>query len=232
VKPARKVSPHRQPAVCLYWLHPLLLTEFQHQLPQSDFRLTGFQLEAYSMPDLGKLSCPRASLYVVESHPRRLFTEAIVSAVAGRSPDARVLVIAESFREPNAFPLLRLGVKGLLMYSELPSQLTRAVGVIAAGGFWVPRSLLSAFLDQIRGSPHTRLPSTAGGDLTARERQVLEGLLQNLSNKEIAKKLQISERTAKFHVSNLLAKFGVQRRADLILLSTASGPEKLPAQGV
>jgi len=37
-------------------------------------------------------------------------------------------------------------------------------------------------------------------------------------NKEIAKKLRISERTAKFHVSNLLAKFGVQRRADLILL--------------
>lgn len=195
-------------------------------LPPSDFRLTGFKLDAYSMPDLGKVSCPRASLYAVESHPRRLFTEAIVAAIAERSPSARVLVIAEGFREANSFPLLRLGVKGLLMYSELPSQLPRAVGVIAAGGFWVPRALLSAFLDRIRGNAHPRLPSAASGNLTAREQEVLESLLQNLSNKELAKKLQISERTAKFHVSNLLAKFGVQRRADLILLGSAPGSER------
>jgi DNA-binding NarL/FixJ family response regulator len=226
VRPARRAPPHRRPAVCLYWLHPLLLTEFQHQLPSSDFRLTGFQLDSYGIPDLGKLSCPRASLYALESHPRRLVTEAIVSAVARRSPGARVLVIAEEFHEANAFPLLRLGAKGLLKYSEMPSQLTRAVGVVAAGGFWVPRALLSAFLDKLRGSTHARLPPAVSGDLTQREREVLEGLLQNLQNKEIAKKLQISERTAKFHVSNLLAKFGVQRRADLILLTTASAPER------
>jgi DNA-binding CsgD family transcriptional regulator len=63
-------------------------------------------------------------------------------------------------------------------------------------------------------------------DLTEREREVLESLLQNLSNKEIAKKLTISERTAKFHVANLLAKYGVKRRADLILLGLAPTSER------
>ena len=48
--------------------------------------------------------------------------------------------------------------------------------------------------------------------------EVLAGLLENLANKEVADRLHISERTVKFHVSNLLAKFGVRRRADLILL--------------
>jgi DNA-binding NarL/FixJ family response regulator len=43
--------------------------------------------------------------------------------------------------------------------------------------------------------------------------------MENLSNKEIAVRLNVSERTAKFHVSNLLGKHGVKRRADLILLS-------------
>jgi len=47
----------------------------------------------------------------------------------------------------------------------------------------------------------------------------MDALLENLSNKEIAAKLNMSERTAKFHVSNLLAKYGVRRRADLILLT-------------
>ena len=43
--------------------------------------------------------------------------------------------------------------------------------------------------------------------------------MKNLPNKEIAKNLRISGRTAKFHVSNVMAKYGVKRRADLLLLS-------------
>ena len=55
-------------------------------------------------------------------------------------------------------------------------------------------------------------------NLSQREGETLDALLENLSNKEIASRLHISERTAKFHVSHLLSKFGVRRRADLILL--------------
>ncbi|MBI3669443.1 MAG: hypothetical protein HY237_06670 [Acidobacteria bacterium] len=51
--------------------------------------------------------------------------------------------------------------------------------------------------------------------LTRREQEVLGGVLQNLVNKEIAARLFISERTVKFHVSALLAKFGVRSRRDL-----------------
>jgi len=54
--------------------------------------------------------------------------------------------------------------------------------------------------------------------LTRREDEVLGGVVRSLSNKEIGATLNLSERTVKFHVSNLLAKFGVRRRADLILL--------------
>lgn len=55
-------------------------------------------------------------------------------------------------------------------------------------------------------------------NITVREREVLNALLENLANKEIADRLNISERTVKFHVSSLLEKFSVRRRADLILL--------------
>ena len=58
----------------------------------------------------------------------------------------------------------------------------------------------------------------AAADLSRREQEVLSSLLENMANKEIGNKLNISERTVKFHVSNLLNKFGVRRRADLILL--------------
>ena len=53
--------------------------------------------------------------------------------------------------------------------------------------------------------------------LSLRQDQVLAGITQNLSNKEIANKLHISERTVKFHVSALLQKFDVRSRVDLML---------------
>jgi DNA-binding CsgD family transcriptional regulator len=75
---------------------------------------------------------------------------------------------------------------------------------------------LGAFLDSLLGGANeTRTP----GGLSRREQEVLASLLQNLSNKEIAVRLNISERTVKFHVSNLLSKFSVQRRADLLVQS-------------
>jgi DNA-binding CsgD family transcriptional regulator len=52
--------------------------------------------------------------------------------------------------------------------------------------------------------------------LSRREEEVLGGILQSLANKEIASSLNLSERTVKFHVSALLAKFGVRGRMELV----------------
>jgi DNA-binding NarL/FixJ family response regulator len=83
----------------------------------------------------------------------------------------------------------------------------------------VPRALLSEFVDSILNSTRgRRLKVETATELSRREQEVLDALLENLANKEIASRFNISERTVKFHVSNLLSKFGVRRRADLILL--------------
>jgi len=52
--------------------------------------------------------------------------------------------------------------------------------------------------------------------LSRREKEVLNGVLENLANKEIASRLSISERTVKFHVSSLFVKFKVRSRIELI----------------
>src|SRR5260370_35759993 len=83
-------------------------------------------------------------------------------------------------------------------------------------GFRAPFSPVLSI--QSWGSHSRRLKADSSADLSRREQEVLNSLLENLANKEIGNKLNISERTVKFHVSNLLSKFGVRRRADLILL--------------
>jgi DNA-binding NarL/FixJ family response regulator len=160
---------------------------------------------------------PRASVFLIEAQPNRPLTH-VVSAIRSRYPKGRVLAIAEKFNEANAFPLLQLSTKGFLRYSEVANSLERAVRAVVGGGFWVPRSLLSRFVDStVEGSRRPKF--AAGVHLSRREREVVALLLENRSNKEIAGALNMSERTAKFHVSNLLSKYGVKRRADLILLS-------------
>lgn len=52
--------------------------------------------------------------------------------------------------------------------------------------------------------------------LTRQERQTLKGLMEGLTNKEIASNMHLSERTVKFHVSQLLRKLGVRSRVDIV----------------
>ena len=143
----------------------------------------------------------------------------LISNILEANPAARLIVVGEKLTEASSYSLLRMGVKGLLTYAEAREQLPRTLPLVAEGGFWVPRVLLSTFVDSILEGAHGRqFKNAAAADLSRREQETLEALLENLSNKEIASKLNISERTVKFHVSNLLSKFGVRRRADLILL--------------
>lgn len=66
----------------------------------------------------------------------------------------------------------------------------------------------------------------AGVKVSRREQEVLDCVLQSLANKEIAAKLNVAERTVKFHVSSLLAKFGV---TDRVALSREASLGRMPA---
>jgi two-component system nitrate/nitrite response regulator NarL len=127
-------------------------------------------------------------------------------------------VLSEQFPEDQAFALLRLGVKGLLAYNEMDGQLTRSLEAVSKGGYWVPRATLSKFVESLLSVKNEVKGLNAPARVSPRERDVLDALLRNESNKEIANRLNISERTVKFHVSNLLSKYSVGRRADLIVL--------------
>lgn len=211
----RKAHRNHHPLVCLLSTHPLLLEEFTRKLSKSGLKAKSYRLRHVFFEDVNRLAIPSAAVYVVDGHDP--FAVVLVGALVKRFPNSRVIVLSEKFTDPNAFPLLELGAKGLLDYSEATQRLPDAVKTVAQGGFWVERGLLSRFMDSIvRGG--RRLAKGGSRRLSPREREVLECLLANLSNKEIAKKLNISERTAKFHVSNLLAKFDVRRRMDLVML--------------
>jgi DNA-binding NarL/FixJ family response regulator len=212
----QRANRNDHPLVCLLSTHPLILDEFTRKLSRSHFTVKAFRLRQVFYEDVNRLAIPTASVYVVDGHDP--FAAVLVGALVNRFPTSRIIVLSEKFTDSNAFPLLELGAKGLLDYSEASQHLPEAVKTVAQGGYWVERQRLSRFMDSIVHSARRRFVKTGPRRLSPREREVLECLLENLSNKEIARKLNISERTAKFHVSNLLAKFEVRRRVDLVML--------------
>jgi DNA-binding NarL/FixJ family response regulator len=76
--------------------------------------------------------------------------------------------------------------------------------------------LISGLAPGARKLIHSCLASAIPVPLSSRQQQVLRGVLQNLTNKEIAAKLNLTERTVKFHISSLLHKFDVGGRVSLM----------------
>lgn len=197
--------------------HPLVLSEFTTLLSKYSFQVKALHLESPVPYQLRDLDLPECPFYIVDAYATTP-AAVLISEIADKHPDAHIIALGEKFDDANAFPLLRVGAKGLLTYAEARNDLPRAVTALLEGSFWVSRVLLARFVDSILPGTRNRCMLSSPAGLSRREREVLQAVLENLSNKEIAGQLNISERTAKFHVSNLLSKFGVQRRADLILM--------------
>ena len=101
------------------------------------------------LPIFANLEPPKAQVYVIDAHAARQATGALLTNILERVTDARLIVVGDAINDANAYSLLRLGVKGILSYAEARDQLARALPLVSQGGFWVPRSVLSGFVDSI-----------------------------------------------------------------------------------
>ena len=106
------------------------------------------------------------------------------------------------------------GIDGFVELRETwRKELPQAIQAVLKGQPWVPSAVLLAFVKNAKALIDAQL--LPGHSLTAREAQVLQLLMRRLTNKEIGNLLDISERTAKFHVSNILGKLQLDGRAGL-----------------
>jgi DNA-binding NarL/FixJ family response regulator len=207
--------------VCVLSSHTFFLSEIQRCISKRGIRPQARQLNVLPSPSKGPpLSLPRAAVYVLDAERNNQAALAFVCHIRDFRPKSQIVVLADQWTPESALPLLRYGVKGLLTYSEAVAQLPVAVEAVAAGRYWVPRAILSSFVSAMMDKPARDIKPLAPirSHVSRREQEILEALLENRSNKEIANQFSIAERTVKFHVSNILAKYGVQRRSDLILL--------------
>ena len=161
--------------------------------------------------------------------PGPAFPEADVVVVAGEETleeEARtvaeegtqaMLVLSEDDRSVPVLRALAPGGWGVVPPDAPLEELSAAIVAVARGLVVLPRTLTGRLL-------RTRaVVEEPAEHLTAREREVLGLLGSGLSNKMIARDLEISEHTVKFHVSSIYAKLGAENRAEAVSLGARFG---------
>jgi DNA-binding NarL/FixJ family response regulator len=135
---------------------------------------------------------------------------------AKRHTNNIVLLTYELERQEMQTALV-LGARAYCHALSATSMFDSVSRVLDAGGMWIPNELLAPTTRNIANQLNTSAALSQLSHLTKRERDVLSGILEGRSNKEIARDCGISERTVKEHVGTLLQKFDAKDRINLLL---------------
>jgi DNA-binding NarL/FixJ family response regulator len=140
-----------------------------------------------------------------------------VAVLSQLAAEYRVLVLTSATDRQWTDRALREGASGVVYKDIDPDALVRAIRTVHDGNVLLAEGAAASLRGRAAG----------GGDsldaLTRREREVLQHITAGRSNREIARALQVSEKTVKAHVSSVLAKLGVQDRTQAAVLAVRYG---------
>jgi DNA-binding NarL/FixJ family response regulator len=145
--------------------------------------------------------------------------------ITGAHPETRVLVLTTFGLDGYVYEALRAGASGFMLKDAPPEEIVGAVRIVARGeGLLAPTVARAVIEEFARTPPATRRTTPeAVGELTPREREVLDLLLRGLSNPEICARLFVSDATAKTHVARILQKLGLRDRVQAVIYGYENG---------
>jgi DNA-binding NarL/FixJ family response regulator len=145
---------------------------------------------------------------------------AATGRITAGHPGTRVLILTTFGLDGYVYEALRAGASGFMLKDAPPEEIAGAVRIVARGEALLAPAVTRAVIEEFarrEPPPPRRPPPPALGELTPREREILELLVHGLSNPEICDRLFISEATAKTHVARVLQKLAVRDRVQAVI---------------
>lgn len=151
---------------------------------------------------------------VIDISMPRLNGIEVVRRLNAELPRTRVLVL--TMHEDDEYVLLavRAGARGYVLKHAATAELLQAIRAVAAGSVHFGTFAAKALAGQLHNPQDT--PEDPYGDLSAREREVLHLVVDGLTIKEIAQRLEITPKTAENHRSRVLSKLDLRNSAELV----------------
>ncbi|QBJ97487.1 response regulator transcription factor [Rhodococcus sp. ABRD24] len=131
-------------------------------------------------------------------------------------PELRCLMLTSYADDEALFDAVMAGASGFVLKQILGTDLVSAVRTVGAGGSLLDSRATAVLMQRIRSERDT----DPLAELSEQERAVFDLIGQGLTNREIAQRLFLAEKTIKNYVSRLLAKLGMQRRTQAAVLAT------------
>jgi DNA-binding NarL/FixJ family response regulator len=143
-------------------------------------------------------------------------------------PDVEVIALTSFIEESRVVAAIEAGASGFLLKDAEADELAAAIRSAAAGEVHLDPAVASIVARRMRdGGRGSAADQEDGiGTLTKRERDVLARVARGYPNRQIASDLGITERTARTHVSNILAKLGLTSRTQAALLAAQHGLDR------
>jgi two-component system response regulator DevR len=130
--------------------------------------------------------------------------------VRSRYPQTRCLVLTSSDDEGAVMSSVLAGASGFLVKDATGPQIVDAIRQVAAGNSLLDTSVTGEVLEHLRGEP-------SRSSLSGQEEKLLDLLADGLTNREMAERLHLAEKTVRNYMSNLFAKLGVKHRTQAAL---------------
>ncbi|NMC12439.1 MAG: response regulator transcription factor, partial [Chloroflexi bacterium] len=144
----------------------------------------------------------------------------VIMEVTQENPRARILVLTSFADDEKVFSAIKAGALGYLLKDSSPQELIQAIHDVYHGESSLDPTIALKLLREFK-KPAEQLP--AQEPLTEREINVLSLVSRGLTNQEIANTLQISERTVRTHVGNILSKLHLANRTQAALYALRKG---------
>ncbi len=136
----------------------------------------------------------------------------------------KVLMVTAGMTAKESSAALHLGASGIFLKHNSPGTLAKAVRLIMGGEIWVDPKVIQLMADRVDQREEERVSPL----LTEREQQVLRGIFEGLTNKEIGAQLGVTDGAVKATLQQLFQKTGVRTRSQLvrIALEGSLGPHR------
>ncbi|HSF93796.1 MAG TPA: response regulator transcription factor [Thermohalobaculum sp.] len=139
--------------------------------------------------------------------------------IAGNCPVVKIIMLTVSEHNDNVVAALKAGARGYILKGVGGDELISIVRDVKKGDSYVSPDLAARLLTDVQSGTKDDDEVDPVAGLTAREEQILKLVSQGLSNKEVARDLDLQEKTVKHYMTNILQKLQVRNRVEAALLA-------------
>jgi DNA-binding NarL/FixJ family response regulator len=202
--------------------HPVVRFGLSHSLAdEPDLDVVGNAADAADA--LERLQSLAPDVIVLDLELGQTHGVEALRAIRKVDPSVAIIVYTAFSDAERIAAAAELNFQGYLTKDADARELAEAIRVVHEGGTVLEPLVASRLMAQMHERATPAAPSPGARTLTPRERQILSGLVTGSSNRDIARRLFISERTVKFHITSIFGKLHAKNRTEAVFKAGEAG---------